>query len=170
MKRETTTKTKKKSVSKKETVNEPTSMQFICYCECSPVADEELCDKFTINKGISTLTYDEVEDAAINCMLKKYPDEYYPASSITRITVLDEDGKECPVASESEKDIRQKYPKKKVLVLPRAYYALTDEMLLWMALKDEGYVSSEDKMDMDSMRRILKQIKDYHAKLEAGVK
>lgn len=161
------TKKTKKEKSAKQSVKK--ALHFTCYGKSSPLAEEEFCGKFAIEKGIEKLTYDEVENEALERLLQKFPENYYPASEVSRLTVEDEDGVECPVAPETEKDIAKKYPKQKVLVLPHARYALTDESLLWMALRNEGYVGEDDEMDLASMKNILNYMRDYHERLEKSL-
>ena len=106
-----------------------------------------------LDKDISSLTYDEVEEAICNEVDQKYgfsiedfeDDEPYHIVDL----VINEDGESYPVVPEDAdlKTLDKELDVKKYLVLPWARYSLTPECKLWMKMKENGFVGEDEPFD-----------------------
>ena len=118
---------------------------------------------FTIDTNdVSNLTYDEVEQAALNEIDKMFDftiDDYednYDLVSIDIIMIHDDDGT-FPVISEDRdpREVANENGVDKVLILPWATYSLTAEAKLWMKMKELGIISENSEFDYDKYHKLL---------------
>ena len=131
-------------------------------------ADDNTNDTIDIelDKDISSLTYDEVEEAICNEVDQKYgfSIEDFEDDDPYRIIdlVINEDGESYPVVPEDAdiKTLDKELDVKKYLVLPWARYSLTPECKLWMKMKENGFVGEDEPFDFETYHKLIEGISE----------
>ena len=129
-------------------------------------ADDNTNDTIDIelDKDISSLTYDEVEEAICNEVDQKYgfSIEDFEDDDPYRIVdlVINEDGESYPVVPEDAdlKTLDKELDVKKYLVLPWARYSLTPECKLWMKMKENGFVGEDEPFDFETYHKLVEDV------------
>lgn len=108
----------------------------------------------------STIVYDDVEDAIYKAVEKEYPtyddDPDYKIVDIVNYN----DGVSYPVVPDdkTKAELELEFdPGTKVLILPRACYALTPECRLWLELKDTGIIDEDAPFEFDKYHEMVKK-------------
>lgn len=119
-----------------------------------------------LDKDISSLTYDEVEEAICNEVDQKYgfsvedfeDDDPYCIVDL----VINEDGESYPVVPEDAdlKTLDKELDVKKYLVLPWARYSLTPECKLWMKMKKNGFVGEDEPFDFEAYHKLVEDVNE----------